>query len=44
MEYTLTIPNVRNSQVVEVTKRAAQRMGELFQKLKARSGSNFTVE
>ncbi|NEP81649.1 MAG: class I SAM-dependent DNA methyltransferase [Okeania sp. SIO3B3] len=44
MEYSSTIPNFRNSQVVEVTKRAGQRMGELFQKLKARSGSNFTVE
>ena len=44
VEHTSTIPNFLNSQVVEVTKRAAQRMGELFQKFKGRSGSDFTVE
>lgn len=44
MEYSSNIPSFSNAQVVEVTKRAAQRMGELFQKLKARSGRDFTVE
>ena len=33
-------PNFRNQQIIEVTKRAAQRMGELFQRLKARSQRN----
>ncbi|MGB3206081.1 MAG: DNA methyltransferase, partial [Crinalium sp.] len=40
MEFSTKRPTFRNEQIIEVTKRAAQRMGELFQKLKARSQKN----
>jgi len=40
MEFSTQCPNFRNQQIIEVTKRAAQRMGELFQRLKARSQRN----
>ena len=40
MEFSTQRPNFRNQQIIEVTKRAAQRMGELFQRLQARSQRN----
>ena len=44
MEYSVVEPSFRNVQIIEVTKRTAKRMGELFQILKARSPKEFTAE